>query len=59
MASNKADTDPSRLDSMVLEFERQAGGPASLCADVTLAKSAMGLESKYLLADSARSLNQT
>ena len=59
MASNKADTDPSRFDSMVLEFERQGGGPAFLCAGVTLAKSAMGLESKYLLADSARSLNQT
>jgi len=36
--------------------ERRAGDPAFLCADVTLAKSAMGFESKYSLEESVRSL---
>jgi UDP-glucose 4-epimerase len=40
----------------VIEVERRAGDPAFLCADVTLAKSAMGFESKYSLEESVRSL---
>ena len=48
-ATNKADT-------QVIETDRRAGDPAFLCADVTLAKSAMGFESKYSLEESVRSL---
>jgi UDP-glucose 4-epimerase len=48
-ATNKSDT-------QVIEVERRAGDPAFLCADVTLAKSAMGFESKYSLEESVRSL---
>ena len=48
-ATNKADT-------KVNEVERRAGDPAFLCADVSLAKSAMGFESQYSLEASIRSL---
>jgi UDP-glucose 4-epimerase len=48
-ATNKADT-------QVIETDRRAGDPAFLCADVTLAKSAMGFESKYSIEESVRSL---
>jgi UDP-glucose 4-epimerase len=45
-----------KSDTQVIEVERRAGDPAFLCADVTLAKSAMGFESKYSLEASVRSL---
>jgi UDP-glucose 4-epimerase len=45
-----------KSDTKVIEVERRAGDPAFLCADVTLAKSAMGFESKYSLEASVRSL---
>jgi UDP-glucose 4-epimerase len=45
-----------KSDTKVIEVERRAGDPAFLCADVTLAKSAMGFESKYSLEESIRSL---
>ena len=45
-----------KSDTKVIELERRAGDPAFLCADVTLAKSAMGFESKYSLEESVRSL---
>jgi UDP-glucose 4-epimerase len=48
-ATNNSDTD-------VIESPRRAGDPAFLCADVSLAKSAMGFESKYSLEASIRSL---
>jgi UDP-glucose 4-epimerase len=48
-ATNKTDTE-------VIQSPRRAGDPAFLCADVTLAKSAMGFESKYSLEESIRSL---
>ena len=48
-ATNKADT-------KVNEVERRAGDPAFLCADINLAKSAMGFTSKYSLEESIRSL---
>jgi UDP-glucose 4-epimerase len=46
----------NKLDTQVIETDRRAGDPAFLCADVTLAKSAMGFESKYSLEESVRSL---
>jgi UDP-glucose 4-epimerase len=45
-----------KSDTQVIEVERRAGDPAFLCADVSLAKSAMGFESKYSLEESVRSL---
>ena len=48
-ATNKTDTE-------VIQSPRRAGDPAFLCADITLAKSAMGFESKYSLEESIRSL---
>jgi len=45
-----------KSDTKVIEVERRAGDPAFLCADVSLAKSAMGFESKYSLEASVRSL---
>ena len=48
-ATNKSNT-------AVIENPRRAGDPAFLCADVTLAKSAMGFESQYSLEASIRSL---
>ena len=46
----------NKSDSAVIENERRAGDPAFLCADVSLAKSAMGFESQYSLEASVRSL---
>ena len=46
----------NKTDSAVIEDARRAGDPASLCADVSLAKSAMGFESQYSLEASVRSL---
>ena len=46
----------NRIDTEVIKSPRRAGDPAFLCADVTLAKSAMGFESKYSLEESIRSL---
>ena len=48
-ATNKADT-------KVNEVERRAGDPAFLCADINLAKTAMGFTSQYSLEESVRSL---
>jgi len=48
-ATNKSDTE-------VIESPRRAGDPAFLCADISLAKSAMGFVSKYSLEESIRSL---
>jgi UDP-glucose 4-epimerase len=46
----------NKTDTQVIETDRRAGDPAFLCADVSLAKSAMGFESKYSLEESVRSL---
>jgi len=46
----------NKTDTQVIETDRRAGDPAFLCADVTLAKSAMGFESKCSLEESIRSL---
>ncbi|CAN2169635.1 GalE UDP-glucose 4-epimerase [Candidatus Nanopelagicaceae bacterium] len=46
----------NKSDAAVIENPRRAGDPAFLCADVTLAKSAMGFESQYSLEASIRSL---
>jgi UDP-glucose 4-epimerase len=46
----------NKTDTQVIENPRRAGDPAFLCADVTLAKSTMGFESKYSLEESVRSL---
>jgi UDP-glucose 4-epimerase len=43
-------------DTQVIESPRRAGDPAFLCADINLAKSAMGFTSKYSLEESIRSL---
>jgi UDP-glucose 4-epimerase len=48
-ATNKADTKVNKVD-------RRAGDPAFLCADINLAKSAMGFTSQYSLEESVRSL---
>jgi UDP-glucose 4-epimerase len=45
-----------KSDTAVIENPRRAGDPAFLCADVSLARSAMGFESKYSLEASIRSL---
>jgi UDP-glucose 4-epimerase len=45
-----------KLDTQVIETDRRAGDPAFLCADVALAKSAMGFESKFSLENSVDSL---
>jgi UDP-glucose 4-epimerase len=46
----------NKTDTQVIETDRRAGDPAFLCADVNLAKTAMGFESKYSLEESVRSL---
>jgi len=46
----------SESDTQVIASPRRAGDPAFLCADVTLAKSAMGFESRYSLEEGIRSL---
>jgi UDP-glucose 4-epimerase len=48
-ATNKADT-------QIIENDRRAGDPAFLCADINLAKTAMGFTSQYSLEESVRSL---
>jgi UDP-glucose 4-epimerase len=48
-ATNKSDT-------QVIESPRRAGDPAFRCADINLAKSAMGFTSKYSLEESIKSL---
>lgn len=46
----------NKADSQIISSPRRAGDPAFLCADVTLAKSAMGFESRYSLEESIKSL---
>ena len=46
----------NKTDAKVKEVERRAGDPAYLCADISLAKSAMGFTSRYSLEESVRSL---
>jgi UDP-glucose 4-epimerase len=46
----------NKSDTAVIENERRAGDPAILCADINLAKSAMGFTSQYPLEASIRSL---
>jgi UDP-glucose 4-epimerase len=46
----------NKSDTAVIEDERRAGDPAILCADINLAKSAMGFTSQYPLEASIRSL---
>jgi len=48
-ATNKSDTE-------IIESPRRAGDPAFLCADINLAKTAMGFTSKYSLEESIKSL---
>ena len=45
-----------RSDVTPIDTDRRAGDPAFLCADVTLAKSAMGFTSRYSLKASVESL---
>jgi len=53
---NLVSTAMNKTDTKVIETERRAGDPASLCADVSLAKSALGFESIYSLEESIKSL---
>ena len=45
-----------RSDVTPIDADRRAGDPAFLCADVSLAKSAMGFTSRYSLKESVESL---
>jgi len=45
-----------RSDVTPIDADRRAGDPAFLCADVSLAKSAMGFTSQYSLKASIESL---
>lgn len=45
-----------RSDVTPIDSDRRAGDPAFLCADVSLAKSAMGFTSRYSLKESVESL---
>jgi UDP-glucose 4-epimerase len=45
-----------RIDVIAVEESRRAGDPAFLCADISLLKTAIGLNSKYSLEASAKSL---
>ena len=45
-----------KTDTPVIESPRRAGDPAFLCADINLAKTAMGFTSKYSLEESIKSL---
>jgi UDP-glucose 4-epimerase len=45
-----------KADTQVIENDRRAGDPAFLCADINLAKTAMGFTSQYSLEESVRSL---
>jgi UDP-glucose 4-epimerase len=46
----------NKSDIQAIESPRRAGDPAFLCADINLAKSAMGFTSKYSLEESVKSL---
>ncbi len=46
----------NKTDTQVIESPRRAGDPAFLCADINLARLAMGFTSKYSLEESIRSL---
>ncbi len=46
----------NKTDTQVIESPRRAGDPAFLCADINLAKSAMGFISQYSLEASIKSL---
>ncbi len=46
----------NRTDITPVDADRRAGDPAFLCADVSLAKSAMGFTSRYSLKESVESL---
>jgi UDP-glucose 4-epimerase len=45
-----------RSDITPIDADRRAGDPAFLCADVALAKNAMGFVSRYSLKESVESL---
>jgi UDP-glucose 4-epimerase len=45
-----------RDDVTPIDADRRAGDPAFLCADVALAKTAMGFQSRYSLKESVESL---
>jgi UDP-glucose 4-epimerase len=45
-----------KSDTPVIESERRAGDPAFLCADVSLAKTALNFESRYSLQESIKSI---
>jgi UDP-glucose 4-epimerase len=45
-----------KTDTEVIEIDRRAGDPAFLCADVSLAKSALNFESRYSLEESIASI---
>jgi UDP-glucose 4-epimerase len=45
-----------KTDTAVIEIDRRAGDPAFLCADVSLAKSALNFESRYSLEQSIASI---
>jgi UDP-glucose 4-epimerase len=46
----------NKTDTQIIESPRRSGDPAFLCANVTLAKTAMGFESKYSLEESISSI---
>ena len=46
----------NKTDTQVIESPRRAGDPAFLCADIDLAKSAMGFTSRFSLEESIRRL---
>jgi UDP-glucose 4-epimerase len=46
----------NKSDNPVIESDRRAGDPAFLCADVSLAKSALNFESRYSLQESIASI---
>jgi UDP-glucose 4-epimerase len=46
----------NKTDIQIIESPRRAGDPAFLCADINLAKSAIGFTSRYSLEESIRSL---
>jgi UDP-glucose 4-epimerase len=48
----------NKTDTQIIETVRRAGDPAFLCANVTLAKAAMGFEPKFSLENSVHSLVQ-
>jgi UDP-glucose 4-epimerase len=46
----------NKIETPVIESDRRAGDPAFLCADVSLAKSALNFESRYSLQESIASI---